>query len=152
MDNSPAKDFFFTTCENPNEKVQLSVVGKGKKIVLDFYTTWWGGCHNAATKIQKYADKNPNLLWLCVNLDKDTHEDIQAFGKKNSVKDSINVKPEGKDKVKGDFKVSYFPYHVIIDENFNIAMSGGYDMEKKGWKNWEEIAGVKKITNEELES
>jgi len=36
----------------------------------------------------------------------------------------------------------YFPYHVVAKDG-KVALSGGYDMEKRAWKDWEGVAGLK---------
>eukprot|EP01051_Picozoa_sp_SAG22_P018082 SAG22_NODE_2947_length_2083_cov_19.140697_2_plen_92_part_00 len=77
---------------------------------------------------------------LLVNCEPDkSSEDLKAFADKNDIGDipHLRLKDPNANPYKG-----YFPYHAVFKEGVCV-LSGGYDMAKKEWKDWEGVAGLK---------
>ncbi len=44
-------------------------IKKNAKVIIDFYATWCNPCKNIAPVLQEYADKNPDIVFVKVDVD-----------------------------------------------------------------------------------
>ncbi len=108
-----------------NEKVTFKNIlakNKGKKIVIDVWASWCGDCLRSLPDVKKLQEKNPDIVYVFLSLDKD----IDSW--KNGVE---RLKIEGEHYYmqsgwEGDFanflNLNWIPRYLVIDNNGSIIV------------------------------
>lgn len=122
-----AKDF---TLENlKGEKVSLKNF-QGKKIVfLNFFTTWCPSCRQEIPILNKlypeYKDKNVEFIGIDV---RESKKKVISFAEKYKISYPILLDPKGE--AGSLYRVPFFPFNLIIDQNGVIRFVGSFLKEE----------------------
>ena len=103
----------------------------GKVLLVDFWATWCGPCHEAATAYEKLyqAHKAQGFVVYGVSVDDDT-SGIDAFLKEQGVTYPIVLDPAAQ-KTGPKFELSTIPATVLVDKGGHIRFAhSGYSDEE----------------------
>lgn len=107
---SPAPDFELKTLDG--ETVKLSQF-KGKKVMLNFWTTWCPPCKAEMPDMQKfYTEEGDKIQILAVNIDPEY--DVAGFVEKMKINFPILLDED--DKVMNAYQILTIPTTFFIDE------------------------------------
>lgn len=118
-------DFNVTNAEGV--EVKFSAFRDGKAVLVDFYTSWWGGCNGKAQKVEALAAKykdNTNIKFLLVNIEKDIEfaKVMSAFSKKNELNTLTHMYGQAPDLV----GLQFIPHCVLVSAEGKILQNKDY--------------------------
>eukprot|EP00657_Telonema_sp_P-1_P013008 TRINITY_DN9970_c0_g1_i1.p1 TRINITY_DN9970_c0_g1~~TRINITY_DN9970_c0_g1_i1.p1 ORF type:complete len:133 (-),score=31.57 TRINITY_DN9970_c0_g1_i1:91-489(-) len=114
---------------------------KGTVVVL-IYSTWAQGADEEAAYLQELdSASNGAATFLLVCAERDCDADKAAkFAQSSKAGKLLNYLH----KRDTPMPATYLPYHLILKDG-ECVMAGNYDVEQRDFKDWEEIAGVKRL-------
>lgn len=112
----------FTLKNLAGEEVTLSDF-RGKKVILNFWTTWCPPCKAEMPHMQKYYDQygeKDNVIILAVNLtyDSDSEEKVKQFASSYNIDFPILLTQ--KDMIEKQYKIMTIPSTFFIDTEGHI--------------------------------
>lgn len=118
-------DFDITDKEGVTTK--FSEFRDGKIVLIDFYTSWWGGCNGKARTVDKLANDNKdneNIKFLLVNIEKDgdVKKKIAGFTEKNELKTVKHYSGQAPALV----GLQYIPHCVLVGADGKIVENKNY--------------------------
>ena len=97
---------------------------KGKKIVIEFWASWCGDCVKAMPKVKELQEKNPDVVYVFISLDK-SMEKFLAGVEKHELKGQ-NFWVNDKDGMKGSFGKSvdldWIPRYIVINKESKVTL------------------------------
>lgn len=118
--NVEVEDFQLNTIDH--KQMKLSDF-KGKKVLINFWTTWCPPCKEEMPHLNEYYKefaKEHNVEILAINITDEEIlvSDVEKFAQKNNIKFPILLDETGK--VSIDFRVISIPTSFIVNEEGNI--------------------------------
>ncbi len=104
---------------------------RGKIVMLNFWATWCPPCRSEMPSIQRFYEKNKDVVILAVSVDEESSEFVESFIKENGY--SFPVFYDVNQLLSKKFFVRSIPTTYIIDKNGVIfkKITGAF--------NWEEL-------------
>lgn len=97
---------------------------KGKKIVIEFWASWCGDCVKAMPKVKALQEKNPDVVYVFISLDKAMDKWLAGIEKHELKGQHYWV--NDKDGMKGSFgksvNLDWIPRYVVVNKEGKVIL------------------------------
>ena len=104
---------------------------KGKTIVMEVWASWCGNCVGAMPKVKELQEKNPNVVYLFVSMDK-TFDKWKSGIEKHELKGEhywVNDEKGMKGSFGKSIDLDWIPRYIIINKNGEVVLYKAIETE-----------------------
>jgi thiol-disulfide isomerase/thioredoxin len=104
---------------------------KGKTIVMEVWASWCGDCVGAMPKVKELQEKNPNVVYLFVSMDK-TFDKWKSGIEKHELKGEhywVNDEKGMKGSFGKSIDLDWIPRYIIINKNGEVVLYKAIETE-----------------------